>query len=54
MVKKEIKSGCEITYALQCGTQAEWTFSAQKFLGSCSLGLWATGMKAENHPGPLL
>lgn len=54
IIKKEIKVGCEIIHTLECGTQAEWTFSAQKFLGTCSLGLQTTGMKAEKHPRPLL
>lgn len=53
IVKKEMEVGCRITHTPECGTQAEWTFSAQ-FLETCSLGLQTTDTKAEKHPRPLL
>lgn len=54
IVKKEIEVGCEIIYTLECSTQAEWTFSAHRFLGTHSLSLQSTNTKAEKHPCPLL
>lgn len=50
IVKKEIKVGCEIIHTLEYGTQAEWTFSAQKFLRTTDRKSRETSMPVALKP----